>query len=76
MSNYHYVSSPDLDNYVNRLSMFYPTLNDFLDDIQESINSLMDSEDNYQDELKFYERVKKNLLTKISKIKVVKSKKH
>jgi hypothetical protein len=62
MSDYHYVSIPDLTRYVRRLINFFPTLQDFINDVEESIKQLEESSDNYADEIQFYKRVKDKLL--------------
>jgi hypothetical protein len=67
MSDYHYVSIPDLTRYVRKLINFFPTLQDFINDVEESIKQLEESPDNYADEIQFYKRVKEKLLTLINK---------
>jgi hypothetical protein len=60
--------------YVRRLQRLFPTLQDFLNDVEESIKALSDSTDNYADEIRFYERVENKLLVLINKEKLGKAK--
>jgi hypothetical protein len=62
MSQYHFVSETDLGIYVRRLSKMFLTKDDFLEEVNNSIKVLNESPDNYIEEIRFFERVKKELL--------------
>jgi predicted RNA-binding protein with EMAP domain len=68
--SYYYVSATDLNKYVRKLKSIYSTPQDLLDAVEESIQVLeQDLDYDYADEIKFYQRVKGNILTIIDKEK-------